>query len=90
MLLDGHSEASADAPPPPNGESQETTQPGGNRGYVVLCLPETPDGVPEEKRRRRELNPRPESTQTILQQALAKISRPHALQMRCITATLIV
>jgi len=60
VTADGHPEASADAPLPPDGESQETTNPGGDRGYVVLCLPETPGGVSEEKWRRRESNPRPE------------------------------
>ena len=56
---DGHPVTYADAAAPSINEVQETTNPGGSRGYVILCLPETPEGVPEEKWRRRELNPRP-------------------------------
>ena len=59
VTAEGHPETSAGTSKPANGTAQETTNPGGDRGYVVLCLPETPDGVPEEKWRRRELNPRP-------------------------------
>jgi integrase len=59
VTAEGHSQTSGGTDGRPNGESQEATNPGGDRGYVVLCLPETPAGVSGKKWRRRELNPRP-------------------------------
>jgi integrase/recombinase XerC len=60
VTAEGHSQTSGGTQAPSKSSSQETTNPGGNRGYVVLCLPETPDGAAVDEWRRRELNPRPE------------------------------
>lgn len=56
---EGHPEASTGTTEPGNGEAHKTTNPRGSGGCVVLCLPETPDGVPGRTWRRRESNPRP-------------------------------
>ncbi len=55
----GRPGASAGTAVPPNGAPKETTNPAGERGYVVVCLPETANGVPSPKWRRRESNPQP-------------------------------
>jgi integrase/recombinase XerC len=53
---DGHPVTSTDAVAPPSNEGQETTNPGGSRGYVILCLPEAPEGVPADEWRREDTN----------------------------------
>lgn len=46
------------------GSDPEKTNPGGSRGYVILCRNLPPCGTSCEKWRRRELNPRPERPRT--------------------------
>ena len=63
LTAPGHRESSSDTDGPPGSDSNETTNPGSNRGYVILCLPQSSNDVGWENWRRRESNPRPENRQ---------------------------
>ncbi len=63
LTAPGHRESSSDIASPPGSDPDETTNPGGNRGYVILCLPKSSTVVGRENWRRRESNPRPENLQ---------------------------
>lgn len=56
VTAEGHPETSAGTSKPATGIAQETTNPSGDRGYVVLCLPETPEGDPVDEWRREDAN----------------------------------
>ncbi len=53
---DGHPVTSAGTAVSPANDGQETANPGGSRGYVILCLPETPEGVPVDEWRQQNIN----------------------------------
>lgn len=84
---EGHPPAPAVAAGHSEATGPETTNPGVDRGYVILCLPETPLGVSGEKWRRRELKPQHPRTVSQSYQALPPTTTRTVLQPCCIRRT---
>jgi integrase/recombinase XerD len=60
-VSDGDSEAPGDTAQAGKEGSQEKTNPGGSRGYVIVCRPTASEDAKGCQWRRRESNPRPET-----------------------------